>query len=229
MLYQEIISGTFIERPNRFLAQVDIEGSTYLVHVKNTGRCKELLVPGVKVFLEKSRNPKRKTQYSLISVYKGNQLINMDSQVPNAVVKEALELGLIQEIGRTSFIKGEVTYADSRFDLYYELEGGTRGFIEVKGVTLEEGGIALFPDAPTARGEKHIRGLMEAKKAGYQVWICFLIQMHQVDLFIPNHKRDPKFSEALKAAEAMGVGIMVYNSRVNRNGIFLDGKIPYRI
>lgn len=229
MNYNEIIGGTFLERPNRFIAIVDIEGLKEKVHVKNTGRCKELLVPGATVYLEKSNNPNRKTKYSLISVIKGERLINMDSQVPNEVVYDALLAGEIKAIGSVVKAKREVTYKDSRFDIYYEKADGTQGFIEVKGVTLEENGIGMFPDAPTKRGEKHIRGLMDAKVSGYETSVFFLVQMNDVIHFTPNKLRDPELNQAIIEAEELGVNILVYDSEVTSTSIELGTVLPYKL
>ena len=225
MQYQDIRKGIFHYRPNRFLAEVEIDGSPEIVHVKNTGRCRELLVEGATVLLEKSRNPNRKTAYSLVAVYKENILVNMDSQAPNEVAAEALAEGRIGEIGQVDFLKREVGFGDSRFDLYYEKKG-KKGFLEVKGVTLEENGIALFPDAPTERGAKHIRELVQAKKEGYEAGILFLIQMKGVSAFRPHAERDKTFAEELQKAEKAGVQVLAYDCQVQEDGFFLDTPIP---
>ena len=228
MKYENIKEGIFIERPNRFIARILIDGVEERVHVKNTGRCRELLVEGARVFLEKSKNPERKTKYSLIAVYKGDMLVNMDSQIPNAVAFEALEQGKIPEIGLPDMVKREKTFGNSRFDLYYE-KNGEKGFIEVKGVTLEENGTASFPDAPTERGRKHLNELINAKKEGYAVWVLFVVQMKGIKLFTPNKSHDPEFAKLLKKAQRSGVGILVYDCKVEPGGISLDEKIPYKI
>lgn len=224
MKYEKIKEAIFLKRPNRFIAEVLIDGKEEVVHVKNTGRCKELLIPGAKVFLEEGKGEKRKTKYSLVSVYKGDMLVNMDSQIPNSAAEEGLKKGKIKEIGIPDFIKREKTYGNSRFDIYYE-KGEEKGFIEVKGVTLEFNGKAMFPDAPTERGRKHIHELIKAKEEGYKAWILFLIQMKGVNSFEPNWKTDEAFSKALKDAEKAGVGILIYDSIVSENSIELDKKI----
>ena len=224
MEYKNTVKGIFKNRPNRFIANVIINGKEETVHVKNTGRCKELLVDGVTVILEESNNTNRKTKYSLISVYKGEKLINMDSQSPNSVFSEAIVDGKIEEIGSVDFLKREVKYNNSRFDIYYE-KNNKKGFIEVKGVTLEENGVVMFPDAPTERGTKHILELIEAKKEGYDVGIAFVVQMKDVKYFTPNKERDKKFYDALYKAYKEGVNIYVYDCIVTENSITLDKKV----
>ena len=224
MEYKNTVKGIFKNRPNRFIANVIINGKEETVHVKNTGRCKELLIEGVTVILEKSNNTNRKTKYSLISVYKDEKLINMDSQSPNSVFAEALIDGKIEQIGSVDFLKREVKYNNSRFDIYYE-KNNKKGFIEVKGVTLEENGVVMFPDAPTERGTKHILELIEAKKEGYDVGIAFVVQMKDVKYFTPNKERDKKFYDALYKAYKEGVNIYVYDCIVTENSITLDKKV----
>lgn len=224
MEYKNTVKGIFKNRPNRFIANVIINGKEETVHVKNTGRCKELLIDGVTVILEESDNTNRKTKYSLISVYKGEKLINMDSQSPNSVFAEALIDGKIEQIGSVDFLKREVKYNNSRFDIYYE-KNNKKGFIEVKGVTLEENGVVMFPDAPTERGTKHILELIEAKKEGYDVGIAFVVQMKDVKYFTPNKERDKKFYDALYKAYKEGVNIYVYDCIVTENSITLDKKV----
>lgn len=179
MEYQTPKAGIFLRRQNRFVAEVELEGRRELVHVRNTGRCRELLLEGARVFLEEAAGEKRKTKYSLIAVEKGERLVNLDAQAPNRIAAEALASGRLAEIGQVEAWKREVSYGSSRFDLYYR-QGTQEGFLEVKGVTLEEGGIARFPDAPTERGTKHLRELMAAKAAGYQAAVLFVIQMKGV-------------------------------------------------
>ncbi len=205
MIYNTIIEGSFLERPNRFIAKVIINGKEEVVHVKNTGRCKELLTPGAKVILEDcSHNKNRKTKYSLIAVWKGDMLVNMDSQVPNLAVFEGLEGGSIKEFQNLTKLKREVTFGASRFDIYYE-KGDEKGFIEVKGVTLENDGVAMFPDAPTERGTKHVLEMVEAVKQGYGGTILFLIQMTGAVVFKVNKEMDKNFAKALKLARDNGV------------------------
>ena len=219
MKYNKIIEGIFIKRANRFIAQVRIHGEEETVHVKNTGRCKELLVPGVKVILEDcSHQRNRKTKYSLIAVWKGNLLVNMDSQVPNAVVFEAIAKNKIKGLENINYLKREVTFRRSRYDLYFESER-EKGFIEIKGVTLEEEGICMFPDAPTERGTKHVLEMIEAVKEGYIGILFFLVQMKGPKLFQLNWQMDPVFSEAVNAAKEKGVQVIAYDSVVVENNI----------
>ena len=225
MKYKKIVEGIFINRPNRFIASVIIDGEEEIVHVKNTGRCKELLVPGAKVILEDcSHNINRKTKYSLIGVWKGNILVNMDSQVPNAVVFQALKENKISELKGAVNLKREVSYGNSRFDIYFE-SGDQKGFIEIKGVTLENNSIAMFPDAPTERGTKHAMEMIEAVKEGYIGIIFFLVQMKGPRIFKLNWEMDENFSRAVKLASENGVQILAYDSIVMENSINLDKAI----
>ena len=192
MRYNDVIEAEFVKRPNRFIAEVIIDGRPESVHVKNTGRLKELLVEGVRVILEKSKNPSRKTQYSLIAVYKGREIVNIDSQAPNLAAYEALASGVITEIGEPDKVRREVKYGNSRFDLYYE-KNGQCGFVEVKGVTLDVNGTARFPDAPTERGAKHVRELIKAHEEDYECSVLFVIQMKNIKSFEPNYNTDPEF------------------------------------
>lgn len=228
MNYHSIMQGIFLERPNRFIARVLVDGVLETVHVKNTGRCRELLRPGVRVILERAGHPGRKTAYSLIAVYKGDCLINIDSQAPNQVVREALAEGRLPEFGAINRIVSEVTYGQSRFDLAYWKQHGA-GFIEVKGVTLERDGLALFPDAPTQRGEKHLRELMHAVQAGYEGCVFFLIQMQGPLQFQPNIAMDPCFSETLRQAYAGGVQVLAYDSQVTEAGVILGSPVTVNI
>lgn len=222
MLYENMVEGTFIKRPNRFIAQVLIQGNVEICHVKNTGRCKELLVPGVTVYLERNHNVHRKTKFSLISVIKNGQLINMDSNAPNKVVYEWLkEGGLFSDI---TLIKPETKYNNSRFDFYLE-HGGQKTFIEVKGVTLEEDGVVRFPDAPTIRGVKHINELQAAKKEGYEAYVIFVIQMKNVKYFTPNDKTHKDFGDALREAKKLGVGILAYDCQVTKDSLALSDEV----
>ncbi len=213
MKYREIVTGTFIDRPNRFVAHVDIEGSIHTVHVKNTGRCKELLLPGVVVYLAVSDNPARKTKYDLVAVEKaGFGLINIDSQAPNVVVKEWLQCQGYDHI------RPEYTYGSSRIDFYME-KGEDRYLLEVKGCTLERDGIGYFPDAPTARGSKHLRELAAASGLGYTCFLAFVIQMEGVHLVRPNIEMDPAFGQAMKEAVDAGVKILFLECKVTRDGL----------
>jgi len=219
MKYNKIIEGMFINRPNRFIAQVLINGQEETVHVKNTGRCKELLLPGTKVILEDcSHNLNRRTKYSLIAVWKENTLVNMDSQVPNTVVFNALKENKIKDLENLTHLKREVTFGNSRFDLYFE-SGSQKGFVEVKGATLENNRISMFPDAPTERGTKHVLEMIHAVKEGYRGVIFFLIQMKRPNIFRLNWQMDKEFSEAIKLASENGVEIIAYDSIVNEDSI----------
>ena len=222
MKYEKVIEAIFIKRPNRFIAHVLIDGVEEIVHVRNTGRCKELLIPGAKVILEDcSHNLKRKTKYSLIAVWKDNMLVNMDSQIPNAAVFKAINENRILGLENLNHIRREVTFGNSRFDIYFESET-EKGFVEVKGVTLEENNIAMFPDAPTMRGAKHVLEMIEVVKQGYRGILFFLLQMKGPTKFIPNYKMDKVFSDALKLASENGVEILVYDSIIKSDEIIVD-------
>lgn len=223
MKYERIKVGTFVERPNRFIAYVNIAGRKETVHVKNTGRCRELLVPGATVYVQESDNPNRKTKWDLIGVKKGNRMINMDSQITNAVVKEWIEKGNL--FANPSLIKPETTYGQSRFDLYVE-EGERKAFIEVKGVTLEEDGIVRFPDAPTERGVKHVEELCHAVSEGYEAYVIFVIQMDKVSYFTPNERTHKAFGDALRKAKKAGVHILAYDCKVKKDSISLYKEVP---
>ena len=218
MNYNSIKKGRFLNRPNRFTAQVEIDGEEHIVHVKNTGRCKELLVPGATVFLEKSSNPLRKTQYDLIAVYKGKVLINMDSQAPNKAVGEWIKNGGLLE--NPTIIKPETKYGDSRLDFYIENES-EKMYAEVKGVTLEIDGTAKFPDAPTERGRKHLGELIKAKQNGYRSAVIFVIQMKGCGCFTPNTQHDPAFAKELKRAAKNGVEIIAVDCFITPDSITL--------
>lgn len=236
MRYQNITKGIFLERPNRFIAYVEIDGKRETVHVKNTGRCGELLIPGTAVYVQESAQPDRKTKWDLVTVEKrcsvrngdGSlterlRMVNIDSQAPNQVVKEWLEAGnLIAEITK---IQTECRYGDSRFDLYVEA-GERRIFIEVKGVSLEEDGRVRFPDAPSERAVKHVEELIHAVREGYEAIIFFVIQMKDVDYFTPNMDTHPEFGEVLKKAVDRGVEVMAYDCRVERDLIVLEEEVP---
>lgn len=229
MRYTNITEGRFISRPNRFIAKVEIDGKEETVHVKNTGRCKELLVSGCRVYLEKSGNPARKTAYDLVAVEKRTEsgetlLINMDSQIPNYVAEEWLKIsGMFSE---NAVIRREVTYGNSRFDVYVK-DGMRRAFIEVKGVTLEYDGTAMFPDAPTQRGVKHIRELMKCTEEGYEAYILFVIQMERVNEFRPNDATDKEFGKALREAEKAGVKILAQSCVITADSIEI--KTPVKV
>ncbi|MBQ6929946.1 MAG: DNA/RNA nuclease SfsA [Oscillospiraceae bacterium] len=226
MTYCNIYTAKFLSRPNRFIAHIEIDGKTEIAHVKNTGRCKELLVENATVFVQKSDNPNRKTQYDLIGVLKGERMINMDSQIPNRVFGEwALKSGFF---GSLNLIKAEKTFGSSRFDYYLETEN-ERIFVEVKGVTLEEDGVVLFPDAPTERGVKHINELCSCIDAGYKAYIFFIIQMDNVKYFTPNRKTHPQFADALKKAAENGVGVYALDCKVTENSIAADKFVEVRL
>lgn len=210
MEYNNMVPGRFLVRPNRFIAHIEIEGKEEICHVKNTGRCKELLVPGAQVWCQKFDNPTRKTKYDLIAVQKGTRLINMDSQAPNAAARSWLAQGGLGEIAN---LRAEVFHGDSRFDFSFE-KNGKICFLEVKGVTLENDGVCAFPDAPTARGVKHLGGLTQAVKDGYGSYVLFVIQMENVKHLHPNDATDPAFGAALRQAAAAGVQIMARTCRV---------------
>lgn len=228
MKYGQIIHGQFIKRINRFISEVLIQGEIERVHVKNTGRLKELFVSNAKVVLEVSNNPNRKTKYSLIAVEKNGQWVNVDSQAPNQVAFEAVQKGHIKEIGTVQSLKREVTYGSSRFDLAFEKEQ-QKGFIEVKGVTLEREGIALFPDAPTQRGTKHVLELAKASKEGYDCSVLLLIQLKGCHTFMPNWETDPEFANALRLAAEQGVRILAYDTIVREDGLIFDKEIPVNL
>ena len=227
MKYNNIVEAKFLERPNRFISYCEIDNNIEKVHVKNTGKCRELLVPSCTVFLEESDNPNRKTRYSLIAVQKGNRLINMDSQVPNKVVYEALLNekiilpGLDEKIIK---IKPETKYENSRFDIYLETKS-KKAFIEVKGVTLEENDIVMFPDAKTERGVKHINELVKASKEGYLSYVVFVIQMSNVKYFTPNDKMHKELGDALRIAKDNGVNILAYDCFVSSDTIEIKDEV----
>lgn len=224
----EIVKGVFVARPNRFIAHVIIQGEEEIVHVKNTGRCREILLEGTTVYLERASNPNRKTKYSLIAAYKGDMLINIDSQIPNAVIAEAVKQGKLRGIKEPHFVKREVTFGNSRFDVYYE-SGEKKGFVEVKGATLEKEGVAMFPDAPTERGRKHILELIKAVKAGYEGTVVFLVQLKGVAYFKPNSEMDKEFADALKLATKKGVNVLAYQCIVSRDEIIMTDEIEVRL
>lgn len=223
MKYEKIVSARFLSRPNRFVAQVILNGEEISVHVKNTGRCRELLVPDSVVYLEdlSYRQGKRRLLYDLIAVRKGDLLINMDSQAPNKVAREALENGRIKLPGMSelTLIQPEKVYGDSRFDFYIEDKNGEKGFVEVKGVTLENKCIASFPDAPTERGVKHLTELVMAKENGYHSYVLFVIQMSGMKLFTPNDATHREFGDTLRYAAEKGVHILAYECAVTPDSL----------
>jgi len=222
MKYANMKPGIFLARPNRFIAHVDIDGQTEVVHVKNTGRCRELLPVGANVWCQESGNPNRKTKYDLITVRKGSRLINMDSQAPNLAAKEWLAAGGLGEIKN---LRAETKHGDSRFDFSFT-KNGKQCFLEVKGVTLENDGICAFPDAPTERGAKHLRGLTEAAKDGYGAYVLFVIQMADVAYLHPNDVTDPEFGKALREAAASGVEVLAVDCDVTVDEMKIRNFVP---
>lgn len=249
MHYDSVVTGVFLARPNRFIAHVDLDGQTVVCHVKNTGRCRELLIPGVKVLLEYHRDAKskgRKTAYSLIGVWKIREgkpslLINMDSQAPNQaawewVLSQGLQ-GLASKNAKgrvpggpchVTDVRREVTYNQSRFDLAFLLDGRP-AFMEVKGVTLEQNGLAMFPDAPTERGVRHLKELIKATREGIPCFILFVIQMKGISCFTPNRRTHPAFADALAAAVNAGVTVLAMDCRVTEDSMEIDAPVPVRL
>ena len=222
MKYANMMPGTFFARPNRFIAHVEIHGQTEIVHVKNTGRCRELLPPGAQVWCQRSDNPSRKTKYDLITVQKGSRLINMDSQAPNLAAGEWLAAG---GLGHIENLRAETRHGDSRFDFSFTRDGKPC-FLEVKGVTLENDGICAFPDAPTQRGAKHLRGLTAAAKEGCGAYVLFVIQMTDVNYLHPNDATDPEFGKALREAAANGVNVLAVDCRVTIDEMNIGKFVP---
>ena len=217
MHYPNMVPGRFLARPNRFIAHVEIDGQLEIVHVKNTGRCRELLPEGAEIWCQRSANPKRKTKYDLITVRKGQRLINMDSQAPNIAAGEWLRAG---GLGHIEDLKAESFHGDSRFDFSFTKDG-RQCFLEVKGVTLERDGVCAFPDAPTDRGAKHLRGLTQAVREGYGAYVLFVIQMADVKYLHPNDETDPAFGAALREAAAAGVTVLAMDCAVTEDTMAL--------
>ena len=220
-----MVPGSFLARPNRFIAHVESDGQPQVVHVKNTGRCRELLTPGARVWCQESANPARKTKYDLITIQKGHRLINMDSQAPNAAAKEWLAGGGLGEI---EDLKAETFHGDSRFDFSFTKDG-VPCFLEVKGVTLETDGVCAFPDAPTERGAKHLRGLTRLAAAGYGAYVLFVIQMADVAYLHPNDATDPAFGQALREAAAAGVQVLAVDCAVTPDSMVIGKAVPVRL
>lgn len=217
MRYDRMVPGFFVDRPNRFIAHVEIGGEIQTVHVKNTGRCRELLQPGTEVWCQESTNPNRKTKYDLITVRKGERLINMDSQAPNTAAGEWLRNG---GLGQIENLKAEVFRDDSRFDFAFSKDG-KQCFLEVKGVTLENDGVCAFPDAPTERGAKHLKGLAQLAREGYGAYVLFVIQMPDVKYLHPNDATDPAFGAALRKAAENGVTVLAMDCAVTEDAMEL--------
>ena len=226
MKYENTKRAVFLDRPNRFIAHVDLNGQTETVHVKNTGRCKELLIPGTEVILEESVNPARKTKYDLICVNKSGRWINMDSQVPNKAAAEWIRAGRLFPEDVT--LKTEKVYGNSRFDIYVE-SPCRKAFIEVKGVTLEENDIARFPDAPTQRGVKHVEELIRCQEDGYEAYLLFVIQMKGIREFEPNWSTHPQFGEVLQKAQNAGVHLLAYDCLIREDYIEIQDPVPIRL
>lgn len=226
MRYTNIHKARFLARPNRFIARVLLEGEELTVHVKNTGRCRELLVPGAPVWLVRSDNPARKTAYDLVAVEKAGRLINMDSQAPNALFAEWARAGHF--VPGLTLLRPETTWGNSRFDFYWEA-GARRGFTEVKGCTLEEDGWTYFPDAPTERGVKHLEELARARAEGFEAAVCFVIQMADVDGFSPNDRTHPAFGEALRRAVDQGVEVLARQCAVSPGEVWMTGPVEIRL
>ncbi len=225
MNYENMVCGRFLSRPNRFIAHVEIDGKTEIVHVKNTGRCRELLPVGAQVWCQYHDNPTRKTKYDLISVHKGRRIINMDSQAPNHAVRQWLQQG---GLGTLEDLKWEHTQGDSRFDFAFRKDG-RQCFLEVKGVTLEQDGVCAFPDAPTQRGVKHLKGLTALAQQGFGAYVLFVIQMEQVKYLHPNDSTDPAFGAALRQAAAAGVQVLAMECRVTPDSMSLSAPVEVRL
>jgi len=221
--YPNMVPGTFRARPNRFIAHVEIDGREEICHVKNTGRCRELLVPGTRVWCRHHDDPGRKTAWSLIAVEKGDMLVNIDSQIPNKLAYDYVNQGGLGFA--PTLLRAEKTYGNSRFDLYYEA-GERKGFIEVKGVTLETDRIARFPDAPTERGRKHLSELQQAVRDGYEAWVLFVLQMEGMVRFEPNRATDPAFADELCKAAANGVNIRAAECHVEPQNLIITKTVP---
>ena len=235
MTYQNIRPAVFLARPNRFIARVELDGREETVHVKNTGRCRELLVPGCTVYLEGSANPRRRTKYDLAAVEKVRPglpplLINMDAQAPNRVFGEWMAAGRGEALGlpKPGLLRPETAWGNSRFDFYWELPD-RRGFVEVKGCTLEDNGLALFPDAPTERGVKHLRELAACRQAGYEAAVCFVIQMAGMTAVSPNDATHPEFGAALREARRAGVSVLAVECAVAPDSLVMTGAIPVKL
>ena len=225
MKYGKMVKGSFLARPNRFIAHVNIDGKEAVCHVKNTGRCRELLSPGATVWCQEFDDAKRKTKYDLITVQKGERLINMDSQAPNKAAGEWLQAGGLGEITN---LRAETTHEDSRFDFSF-MKDGKHCFLEVKGVTLETDGVCAFPDAPTTRGVKHLQGLAKAAREGYGAYALFVIQMENVNYLHPNDATDPAFGEALRNAAAAGVTVLAMDCTVTEDTMEIRSPVEVRL
>ncbi|MGN1318763.1 MAG: DNA/RNA nuclease SfsA [Lachnospirales bacterium] len=220
MKYENVKEGKFIVRENRFISKIEIDGQVETCHVKNTGRCKELLVEGVRVFVEPSKNPERKTKFSLITVEKGNILVNIDSQIPNKVVEESID----KIFENVTYLKRESKFQNSRFDFYME-QGDIKSYIEVKGVTLENNGVVSFPDAPSERAVKHLSELILAKESGFNAYVIFVVQLKGASYFTPNYITHKAFADKLCEAESKGVEVLCFDCIVEKDSIKLDKEV----
>lgn len=225
MQYSNMVQGTFINRPNRFIAHIEIDGKTEICHVKNTGRCRELLLEGAKVWCQKFDDPKRKTKYDLITVQKGQRLINIDSQAPNKAAMEWLKAG---GLGQLQKLRSECQWGESRFDFFFE-KSGKPCYLEVKGVTLENDGVCAFPDAPTQRGVKHLKELTALAEKGYGAYILFVIQMPNVKYMHPNDTTDPAFGQALRLAAAAGVKILAVCCQIFPDSMTIPHEVDIKL
>jgi len=220
MIYENILPAVFVDRPNRFIAHVELNGKIEVCHVKNTGRCRELLIPGCRVYVQHQPSPTRKTAYDLIAVEKGERLLNMDANAPNRVFNEYVRAG--------RFLRAETTHGDSRFDFYLE-SPGHRLFAEVKGVTLEDDGVMRFPDAPTERGVKHLEGLARCVQEGYEAWAVFVIQTENVRWMEPNRRTHPAFADALRQAAQAGVHLLALDCHTEPDRLEIRRPVEIRL
>lgn len=229
IIKEKVVKAEFIKRPNRFQAYIKLNGEESMVHVPNTGRCREILIEGCTVILREGNNDKRKTKYDLIAAYKGNKLINIDSQIPNRVVEEALLNKKILGLTKYDIVMREKTFGNSRFDFKLMDSKEETYYLEVKGVTLENEGEAKFPDAPTERGTKHLNELIEAKKSGYGAGVLFLMQMDNINEFMPYDEMDKNFGEALRRAYRSGVDVMAYECSLGEDYITLSKSVKVKL
>lgn len=226
MIYENILPAVFVDRPNRFIAHVELNGRLEVCHVKNTGRCRELLIPGCRVYVQHQPSPTRKTAYDLIAVEKGERLLNMDANAPNRVFNEYVRAGRF--LRGWSVIRPETTHGDSRFDFYLE-SPGHRLFAEVKGVTLEDDGVMRFPDAPTERGVKHLEGLARCVQEGYEAWAVFVIQTENVRWMEPNRRTHPAFADALRQAAQAGVHLLALDCHTEPDWLEICRPVEIRL
>ena len=226
MIYENILPAVFVDRPNRFIAHVELNGRLEVCHVKNTGRCRELLIPGCRVYVQHQPSPTRKTAYDLIAVEKGERLLNMDANAPNRVFNEYVRAGRF--LRGWSVIRPETTHGDSRFDFYLE-SPGHRLFAEVKGVTLEDDGVMRFPDAPTARGVKQLEGLARCVQEGYEAWAVFVIQTENVRWMEPNRRTHPAFADALRQAVQAGVHLLALDCHTEPDRLEICRPVEIRL